>query len=490
MSMNPRQEILQLLFDSCVFEGNFSELALRLGYKKDSRSTIDRVKSNKSNLTEKKLDALYAKIKEEYLIGDDEITTIANSVAYAKNLYSAMRDIYGTGNDWHNLIFGIFVAECYSVQPSLDEELIKELKELKLHEPEIYYGMLAHFFILCKGVNPYTKKGRKPLATQLSGLNELLYSLYPGDNRSYESGKIAIRLFLADENPSILKLIYNLRHTIRGYVDNSYYENFLREQGILLDVGEESFWTAPGETFHEGCELWYLSVIPTKSQRRGAYTAMKLRAKSSATTSFELIEAYNIMFSIDESYDDIHIFQAYELTTGKVEYALFSYDEESRLLELDFEDSPEQTFNLPQQLKCLNHSAPKGRDEKVWSKIVEKLLNEKCYKFLLIAANSLSNSNLEYLCEYDVTNVCIDRTSLTVTVEKDSATADDKEIITETKSYTIAIDAHTFLENLTPAEFASVVRYKDTGELGIAWNELGQNIPLREFTEKQPETQR
>lgn len=173
-----------------------------------------------------------------------------------------------------------------------------------------------------------------------------------------------------------------------------------------------------------------------------------------------------------------------------MEYALFSYDEDSRLLELDFEDSPEQTFNLPRQLKCLNHSVPKGRDEKVWSKIIERLLNEKCYKFLLIAANSLSNSNLEYLCEYYVTNVCIDRTSLTVTVEKESATADDKETMAETKSYTIAIDTHTFLENLTPAEFASVVRYKDSGELGIAWNELGQNIPLREFTEKQPETQR
>ena len=40
-----------------------------------------------------------------------------------------------------------------------------------------------------------------------------------------------------------------------------------------------------------------------------------------------------------------------------------------------------------------------------------------------------------------------------------------------------------FLRNLLPFEFASVVRYKDTGELAIAWNNLGQNIPLKEFEE-------
>ena len=46
-----------------------------------------------------------------------------------------------------------------------------------------------------------------------------------------------------------------------------------------------------------------------------------------------------------------------------------------------------------------------------------------------------------------------------------------------------AIDAHTFFETLTPSEFASVVRYKDTGELAIVWNNLGLNVPLKEFME-------
>ena len=53
------------------------------------------------------------------------------------------------------------------------------------------------------------------------------------------------------------------------------------------------------------------------------------------------------------------------------------------------------------------------------------------------------------------------------------------------KAITSATDSYTFLEKLTPMEFASVARYKDTGELAIAWNFLGQNIPLHKFAEKE-----
>lgn len=487
-TMNPRQEILQVLFESCVFDGNLSRLARTLGYESDSRSTIGRVKSGERELTDRTLDTLYSKIKDEYMIGDADIETIARSVAYGKSLYAGMRDVYGTGDEWHNLLFGIFVTESYSVRPEIGEELVNELKEMKLQETEVYYGMLAYFFILCKGISPYTKKGQKALPAQLNELNDFLYELYPSNNRSYEAGKESINILLAAEGLSILKLIYTFGHIIRGYVDKDYFEIFLREKGHLLNVGEESFWTVPGETFHEGSELWYFVVIPTKSAHRGVYMVMRLRAKSPATDSFELVGAYDVMFIIDENCDDIHVFRANETSTGKVEYALFSYDEEKRLLELDFDEMPERTLNLPSVLKCLNHTSPKGKNETVWSRIIERLLGEKCFKFILAAANSSMNSNIEYLAEYDVTNVCIDRKNVIVTFEKEIGCEYDEEdrrenAVVEQKSYTIPVDSYSFLEELTPSEFASVVRYKDSGELAIAWNNLGQNIPLREFKE-------
>ena len=110
--MNPRQETLQLLFSCKILDGNFSELARTLGYK-DSRTTIERIRKGEEAVGAKILDALYEKIREVYLITDSDIEIVARSVAFAKEIYSRMRDFYGTGDEWHNRIFGLLVTENY-----------------------------------------------------------------------------------------------------------------------------------------------------------------------------------------------------------------------------------------------------------------------------------------------------------------------------------------------------------------------------------------
>lgn len=471
--MNPKQEILQVLFDACVFTGNFSELGRRLGYVNNGRSTIGRVRSGYRNLKEKTLDELFEKLHEEYLISPDDMATLADSIAYGKDLFRQLREAYGTGSDWHDMAFSAIVTENYQALPGMDEAVVIGLKEIKLQEPEVYYGMLSFFYIMCKDISPYTNKGKKALCKQLPALNNLLAESFPGSTRAYESAKKTIEVTLDDDSLTILKLIYNFRIIIRWYADDTYFENFIREMGYLLDVDDESFWITPGETFHAGCEMWYLSVIPTKSHKRGTYTAMKLRAKSAGTDSFELIEAYNLMFLIDDSFDNAQILQAYELSTGKVEYAQYSYDGDSRRLELNFDDVPEQTFNLPQELVCINHLAPQSKDEKVWARIIEKFLDDRSMGILFQALNSSVESNIEHLADYDVTNVCIDREKVVVSFESE---ANGRE------QYFIDINARQFLKKLTVFEFASVVRYKDTKELAICWNNLGQFIPIKEFT--------
>ena len=471
--MNPKQEILQVLFDACVFTGNFSELGRRLGYVNNGRSTIGRVRSGHRNLKEKTLDELFDKLHEEYLISPDDMATLADSIAYGKDLFRQLREAYGTGSDWHDTAFSAIVTENYQALPGIDEDVVIGLKEIKLQEPEVYYGMLSFFYILCKDISPYTGKGKKALCRQLPALNSLLTEGFPGCTRAYESAKKSIDIALADERLTILKLIYNLRVIIRGYADDTYFENFIREMGHLLDVGDDSFWIVPGETFHAGCEMWYMSVIPTKSHKRGTYTAMKLRAKSASTDSFELTQAYHFMFLIDEDYDNIHILQACDLPSGKTEYAQYRYDGDSRLLELNFDDVPEKTFNLPPVLECINHTAPRTKDEKVWARIIEKFLDNRSGQILLQAINSSADSNIEYLTGYEVTNVCIDRQEVIVSFESES---------NGREQYSIAVNNHPFFKSLTPFEFASVVRYKDTNELAICWNNLGQYIPLKEFT--------
>lgn len=471
--MDTKQEILQILFENHVFTGSHSELGRKLGYMNSGRTTIERIRTGESRLTEKTLDDICEKLQEEYLADIDDMAIIAESIACAKNLYRQLREVYGTGSDWHDTAFRAIVTENYAALPGMEEEVVIGLKELKLQEPEVYYGMLSFFYILCKDISPYTNKGKKALCKQLPALNNLLAESFPGCTRAYESSKKTIEVTLDDDSLTILKLIYNFRIIIRWYADDTYFENFIREMGHLLAVDDESFWVTPGETFHAGCEMWYLSVIPTKSHKRGTYTAIKLRAKSASTDSFELIETYNFMFLIDDSFDNAQILQAYELPTGKVEYAQYRYDGDNRRLELNFDDVPEQTFNLPQELVCINHLAPQSKDEKVWARIIEKFLDDRSMGILFQALNSSVESNIEHLADYDVTNVCIDREKVVVSFESE---ANGRE------QYFIDINARQFLKKLTVFEFASVVRYKDTKELAICWNNLGQYIPLKEFT--------
>ena len=54
--------------------------------------------------------------------------------------------------------------------------------------------------------------------------------------------------------------------------------------------------------------------------------------------------------------------------------------------------------------------------------------------------------------------------------------------------YRIGIDTYPFFKSLTPFEFASVVRYKETEKRAVCWKKLGQCIPLDEFSEIQADS--
>ena len=471
--METRQEILQTLFENRVFAATDCILAEILGYKSNSRTTIGRIKRGEY-VSPETVETVWRKLCDELYIYENDAISVARSIRGGKELYDAICAAGDGSSEWCGTVLGAIITEDYHRLSSLDEAVVKNLKEMRLQEPDVYFGMLAYCYMLWKNISPYTQRGRKDLARQLNELNSMLSGLYPGNNRAYEGAKVCIRINLADEELTVFKLVYNLKLIIWNYADVAYYETMLRETGLLFDVGEVSYWITPGETFHDGCELWCFSVIETKSENRGAYTAMRLRAQSSSKESFKLVESYNFLFMIDEINGGYDIMQAYDIPTGRTEFALYSYNEDSRLLGLCFDGAPSCTFNLPELLHCIDLDHPTTKDEKVWANIIENTIDSKFCKFLLSAVNASTESNLEYLADYDVTNICIDRRSLTVT------------FINETMEscYSIPLDKYKFFNKLTPAEFASVVRYKDSGEFAICWNFIGQNVPLCEF-EKQ-----
>ena len=474
--MLPNPEILRILFNNQLFAESDSKLARLLGYGEKSRSTIRRIKNGES-LKEGTIADVWEKLKELFFISDEEIICIANCVAYGHNLLEELQNVYGVGNGWHEQAFKSLITEDYAaISEKFDTVLSVHLNDMKLQEPEVYYGMIAYCYILCKKITPYTVEGRKKLNKQLDELNSFLHLTFPANSRAKLTADKTISMELGEENLTLIKLLYSLRVVFANYIDEEFFEGFLRDNGELLDTSEYSFWITPGETFGKDCELWFLSVVATKSQLHGSYIAMRLRARNDAKDSFELVESYNFLFMKANDQEGTQILQVYDMPTGKIDYVAYGYSYDEKTLELFFDEERGNTFALPAVLRQIDTANPKNKDEKVWAHIVNEMVeSDKCWKILLQAINSSAESDYEYLDEYEITNVAIDRKNITITMLYENVES----------THTLPVENYPFLANLTPAEYVSVARSKSNGELYFTWNNLGQFIPMKEFRQSE-----
>ena len=470
--MNKQRGYLQLLFNDYVFAGSDNKLASLLGYGEKSRSTIGRIKRGE-RVSDEKIAEIWERLCETFFIGDDDIAITAECVSWGHTLLAELQAEFGVGDEWHAGVFEALVTENYdALPPGLGKEYFVHLHEMKLQMPLLYFGMLAYCYLLCKGITPYTVQGARALYKQLGGLVDMLSGVFPTNSRARQAAEKVISFELAGGDITILKLIYNVRVIFGNYIEEGYYENYLRENGHLLDVGDDSFWVAPGSAFGEGCEMWYFSVVETKSRLHGSYIAMRLRATSGAIDSFELVDSYNFMFLVAADKDCTQILQAYNLPTGEIDYAVYGYDYDTRLLTLSFDAPLVNAFGLPPVLQCIDKENVTGREAKVWARVINEMLGSGRWRELLMSAVNLSaESDFEYLTCYDIVNVAIDRKAVTVTVEKDG----------EQQFYSIPLTAYPFLAKISPMEFLSVTRSKSSGKLFFSWNNLGQFIPFSEF---------
>lgn len=467
--MNERREFLQVLFSDGVFAGSDSKLAALLGYGKDSRSTIGRIKKGEA-VSPETVAAIWDKLREGFFISDEDIELAARSVSCGRDLWRELQGVLGVGYP-SDVFVSLLVEDFAAISPRFEKELSAHLHEMRLQTPQLYYGMLSYAFILREGINPYTVKGVKQLRKQLNALNDMLFCAFPTNTRARQAAEKIISFDIADENITQLKLLCGMQAIFGNYVEEEYFENHLRENGLLFDVGDDSFWFTPGSSLGSGSELWYWSVVETKSKLHGSYIAMRLRAVAGETLSYDLVESYNIMFMIACDEDRTQVAQIYDIPTGNIGYAAYDYDSDTRRLSLCFDEPLVNTFNLPTELQCIDFENPRGSEERMWKKIAEKQIVGRCGALLMEAVNSSVESDLVYLTDYEVANVAIDRKNITVTLEHNG----------ELSSHTLSLAAYPFLEKITPAEFACVARSKSKNSLCISWNLIGQSIPLSEF---------
>ena len=208
--MEMLQQILQTLFEGKVLAATDGILAERLGYKSNSRTTIGRIKRGEY-VSPETVETVWRKLCDELYIYENDAISVARSIRGGKELYDAICAAGDGSSEWCCTVLGAIITEDYHRLSSLDEAVVKNLKEMRLQEPDVYFGMLAYCYMLWKNISPHTQRGRKDLVRQLNELNNMLSGLYPGNNRAYEGAKVCIRINLADEELTIFKLVYNLK---------------------------------------------------------------------------------------------------------------------------------------------------------------------------------------------------------------------------------------------------------------------------------------
>ena len=141
------------------------------------------------------------------------------------------------------------------------------------------------------------------------------------------------------------------------------------------------------------------------------------------------------------------------------------------MLHLDANPDTGNLFDLPETLQKIHTDHPKGKDEKVWSVILRKWEKEQGEAVFQQAKERLSGRT--YLGDtYQVKDVCINRTSLTLSIEQDGHTVD----------YRIPIDEYEFLANISPTQYVLIVRREEDSMIYAEWPNLGYGIKLSEFT--------
>ena len=74
-----------------------------------------------------------------------------------------------------------------------------------------------------------------------------------------------------------------------------------------------------------------------------------------------------------------------------------------------------------------------------------------------------------------ITNVIIDRFTLSIVVEESSGIYD----------YSIPVSDYSFLSDVTPSSEIAIIYKQDEGILYFRWNKLGMSIPISEFKKEE-----
>lgn len=466
--MNEKLEILQCLIENQVFAPSHSALAKILGYK--GKMVIYRLSEGK--VKDETVNKITKQICDRFGLNEEHLYKIARIFSGVKFFYDKLISEMNTRHpEWiRNLIISLMYDEYKYFSPKFKNETMPLLIDLKNNERDVYWGIVAMIFIKANGIDAYKYIKRKETWKIIDMLKNILLYIYPEKHDAHEAVE-NIKKFTNAQ--ALWNIIHNFIIIFRHYTEEDF-KNEALKMIRTFNVGKRSYWRLPGSSYGQDSEIWLLVSQTYKHGTNGFYIAMRMKAGNDIQT-FTIDKTLILNFWTIDKEDDppvLQVFAGYG-KERKCCFYLYEYDEPQHKLNIEFIPDNGAPLGLPETLQMINFDNPKGKDEKVWARILSMWDEQQGESEFKKAKESISGF-VDMSDAYHIKDVFISKTTLSLIIEHDG----------HTSNYQISVDKYDCLSNINPSQEIVIVKSLEDDALYASWPDRGDGIKLTEFTVK------
>lgn len=465
--MENKLEVIQCLMENKIFAPSPSALAKELGYK--GKMTLYRfVEGAVKPYT---VDEVWEKLKAVNALEDEDLYKLGQVCRFAKEFYGVVLPEMNTDHPrWvENVVCSLVEGDFGYYSEEFRKDRAPRLMRIKEEDPDLFWGMVVLFYIKARKIDPYQKNFRKVQEDLLGSLDGLLFSLHPENGSAHQAVEnLMAGLGQLTRKGNVWHLLYDNILLFRYYTEAGFLNTLVKGMP-LLDLPAHSYWVVPGTPYREGEDAWVLLECDFNTQMNGLYLLFNLKAGKDIET-FEV--DLTCLFQFWPAGMEYPVLQTMRMVGAQKElcFYLYEYDAENRTLR--FSEIPEwgNRHGLPGALRRIDFADPQGKEEKVWSRILDKFEKGVGRASCMKAAETFFS--LEVLDDqYKIKEVTISRAFLSLLLEESGV---DRE-------YRLPMEAYSFLSQLTPLQQVMITRHKQDGEVYVEWPMLGYAVRLAEF---------
>ena len=466
--MSEKLEILQCLIENRIFASSPSALAQELGYK--GKMTLYRI--IKDEVAEKTVNDVWEKLKAVYYLEDEDLFRIANICYTAKEFYDwIVPEMNVRHPQWvENVIISLIEEQYDYNSESFRKEVVPVLTDMKREEPNIFWGMVVLFYIRAKKIEPYVKDACAVRRNLLRELDEILFSLHPENVQAHQAAQNLMTTPHASFH--IWRLLFDAILLFRYYTEANFIQKAVKNC-VLFNWPRRSYWIVPGTSYHAGADVWLFVENNYYAATSGFYIALHLKAGKNIE-EFNVIHVCLFQFLAGDEHTDCSILLTTQMVDQQKDICYYGYEYDTGQQELHFSCMQEwgNRHGLPDTLQYIDLLSPEGKEEKVWSRILDKFdkggKGKEVYSKAIERFLGVTDLSEQYCLE----DVIISRSFLSLILREGD----------ESYTYQLPVSQYNFLSEINSSCKVMITRHESDGEVYVEWPSLGYAVKFSEFT--------